>query len=78
MHKVHTTLIGGASVLIKNSTGLTIGEQNIREAEKILHENRISINRQLTGGEEGYTLWYHHKSNRLQYRKHGSDRKFEL
>lgn len=76
--EIHTTLIGGAAVLQTDNIEKTIGYQNIQVAKNILANNQIKINRELSGGNTGLTLWYYHDDNRLVYRDHNSKDKLEL
>ena len=72
---IHTTLIGGASVILQNLITPTIGEQNIIKAKEILKQYDLRINRELIGGIKGYTIWYTFTDNIVKYKLHGTTEK---
>jgi len=78
LNMINTSLVGGASALGFNKTTKTIGEQNLTKAKQILNKYKIRINREIIGGNEGYTLWYYAKNNRLTYKKHNSEKIIEV
>ena len=78
LRSVNTSLLGGASTLGRIELKKTIGERNVQIAKKILSENKIVINRELTGGSHALTLWYSPKNNRLHYRNNKNQLKLEL
>lgn len=63
--RLRTSIVGGAAI-VRQTDGLeSIGDRNVAMARKILAENRIRINREKTGGMNGYNLWYHTATDRL-------------
>jgi len=76
---VHTSLVGGASSAQKlRSKRFNFGQQNILKAKEILNKHNIKINREITGGSEGYTLWYNVVGNKLAYKKHSASELTEI
>lgn len=78
LRRPNTTIIGGASVIPEKSRADSIGENNVKMVKCILKDSRIMINREITGGEEEYTPWYHTDSDRLYYERHQSRIRMEL
>ncbi len=76
LRKIHTTIVGGASVLEINNN--TIGNQNVIMAKKKLAQYNIIINRELVGGNNGISIWYYSGSNKLFINRHPEIEKFEL
>ncbi len=62
---MNTTVIGGASLMGRVQNKETVGEKNIKITKQILKAAGIKINRELTGGTHGYTIWYNTKSDEL-------------
>jgi chemotaxis receptor (MCP) glutamine deamidase CheD len=77
-NEIRTTLVGGASVLGKIVERQTIGEKNVEVAREMLDSLGIKINRELTGGKTGYTIWYRTDNDKLIIRRHGEKNKIEL
>ncbi|NJO90631.1 MAG: hypothetical protein HC831_17980 [Chloroflexia bacterium] len=46
------------------------GQNNVMKAKEILENHGIRINREVTGGDDGYTLWYFVKKNQVKYKRH--------
>ncbi len=78
LKKISTAVIGGASLFKRIEGKKTIGEQNIEKAEEVLGKHGIKINRSLVGGNEGYTIWFYSNNNKIIYKRHTSEQKYEL
>ena len=78
LNNIHTSLLGGASAAFSNGNDNSIGSKNIAAAKEILTKYKIKINRELTGGFDGITLWYYPRTNILLVNRHGEKGKFEL
>jgi chemotaxis receptor (MCP) glutamine deamidase CheD len=78
LKSIHTTILGGATGFFGIENDNSVGYQNIMAAKKILCKYKIRINRELTGGNEGITIWYCSSNNRLLVNKHKEEGKFEL
>jgi len=78
LKKIHTTILGGASVLDITENNNSVGSQNIMMARKMLANYNITINRELVGGTKGLTLLYYSGTNKLIINKHPGAEKFEL
>jgi chemotaxis receptor (MCP) glutamine deamidase CheD len=79
MRDLKTTLFGGASIIKKDNDKLTIGEQNVRTAKKILESYNIKLTRVSVGGLKGCNLWYYTDTNKLFLRViSNNSEKFEL
>ncbi len=70
LKSIKTTLVGGASTFNYSKDKSTFGELNVMKAKQILKKHGIKINREATGGNNGYTLWYYAKNNKLTLKKH--------
>jgi chemotaxis receptor (MCP) glutamine deamidase CheD len=77
LNSIHTSLIGGASVNPASGT-MSTGKRNILKAKEILGRHKIRINRELTGGNDGYTLWYYIKNNQIKYKRHKAREQFVM
>lgn len=72
LSKIKTTLIGGAAVLSNSGKKKSIGDLNVAKAKEILNNHKIKVNREITGGLEGFTIWYYAEDNRLVYKQQKS------
>jgi chemotaxis receptor (MCP) glutamine deamidase CheD len=70
LNKVHTSLFGGSSYFKSNEEKNNFGRNNVMKAKEILANHKIKINREVTGGDDGYTLWYFVKNNQVKYKRH--------
>lgn len=73
LNKIHTSLLGGASAFNLKNDEKTFGEQNIIKAKEILTKHHIKINQEITGGNDGCTLWYYVNNNKLICNKHNKE-----
>jgi chemotaxis protein CheD len=63
--RLKTTIVGGASIVKYVDGQESIGDKNVAMAKTMLAENGIRLNRQKTGGLNGYNIWYHTDTDRL-------------
>lgn len=72
LSKVHVSLIGGAAITSYRRNNKSMGDLNVIKAKEVLKSNGIWLNREIVGGDDGITLWYNPKMNKLTYKRHKS------
>ncbi len=75
---IHTSLFGGASYFKSDDGKNNFGKINVMKAKEILENHEIKINREVTGGDDGYTLWYFVKTNQVKYKRHREKEFFQI
>jgi chemotaxis protein CheD len=68
--EITVKLFGGASVLEQDPDMISIGNENVRTAKKMLQEYNLRIVRQDVGGQRGRTLYFYSDTGEVFMRKH--------
>lgn len=63
-------IIGGGDVIPLKTSGLSIGQLNIAEAENFLRLNKVHIKARLTGGLSGRRVWFSPEDHLIKILSH--------